>query len=223
MESRISTDPRAEVTDMKLLQCTVGMVQTNCYLIVNEETREIVVVDPGDSGEQLYKLLEREKLTLKAILLTHGHFDHMLAVPYLREQTGATVYAAAAEEGLLQDVQANLTASWNGRGMKLRADRYLTDGELFTEAGCEITMILTPGHTAGSCCYYLPQESWLFAGDTLFYESYGRIDLPTARPAAIGHSIRERLLVLPEETEVYPGHGEATTIEHERKWNPAAV
>lgn len=204
------------------MQRTVGMVMTNCYILVNQETKEAVMVDPGDQAAELLRLLTQETVTLKAILLTHGHFDHMLAVPALREATGAAVYAAREENGLLHDTEANLTAAWIGKPMTLEADRLLEDGEEFTQAGCRFRMLLTPGHTAGSCCYYAEEQGWLFSGDTLFFESYGRVDLPTARPAAIGRSICDKLLVLPPETEVYPGHGEATTIEHERKWNPAA-
>lgn len=207
---------------IELRQCTVGMVMTNCYILMNRETREAVMVDPGDQAAQLLQLLAREKVTLKAILLTHGHFDHMLAVPELREATGAAVYAAREEDTLLHDTEANLTGSWLRKPMTLEADRLLTDGEAFTQAGCRFRMLLTPGHTAGSCCYYAEEQGWLFSGDTLFRESYGRLDLPTARPAAMGRSICDRLLVLPPETEVYPGHGEATTIEHERAWNPMA-
>lgn len=207
---------------IQLMQCTVGMVMTNCYILIHTGRKEAVMIDPGDRAADLLRLLEQEGVSLQAILLTHGHFDHMLAVPALREAAGAVVYAAREEDPLLHDTEANLTASWIGRPMTLAADRLLADGEEFTAAGCRFQMILTPGHTAGSCCYYMKEQGWLFSGDTLFFESYGRVDLPTARPAAIGRSIRERLLVLPPETEIYPGHGEATTIDHERQWNPAA-
>lgn len=207
---------------IRLLQTRVGMVETNCYLLHNEESGEAVLIDPGDQGRELLSLLEREKMTLKAILLTHGHFDHMLAVPVLREATKAVVYAAAAETKLLKDTAMNLTAAWIGKPMTLEADRWLQDGEIFTEAGCQMQMILTPGHTAGSCCYYAKEQDWLFSGDTLFRESYGRVDLPGAVPEEIHSSICDKLLVLPPKTQVYPGHGEATTIEHERTWNPAA-
>lgn len=207
---------------IQLMQCTVGMVMTNCYILVNQETKEAVMVDPGDQAAELMQFLTQENAALKAILLTHGHFDHMLAVPALREATGAIVYAARKENALLHDTDANLTGSWIRQPMTLEADRLLEDGEEFIQAGCRFRMLLTPGHTAGSCCYYMEEQGWLFSGDTLFRESYGRVDLPTGSPASIGRSICDRLLILPPETQVYPGHGEATSIEHERVWNPAA-
>lgn len=207
---------------MELRQCTVGMVMTNCYFIINEETKEAALVDPGDRSDFLLEQCRKLGVELKAILLTHGHFDHIMAVPALREATGASVYAAEAEDALLRDAEYNLSGSWQRRPVTVRADVLLGDGEEFDLFGSPVRMLLTPGHTAGSCCYYMPDEGWLFSGDTLFCESYGRLDLPTAMPAAIGRSINEKLLVLPEETAVYPGHNEATTIGHERKWNPAA-
>lgn len=207
---------------MRLLQYTVGMVMTNCYMIVNEETREAALVDPGDQAEYLLGQCGERGLTLKAVLLTHGHFDHILAVPALREKSGAAVYAARAEAALLEDPEDNLSGSWQRRPVTVKADVLLEDGEEFTLLGSTVRMLLTPGHTAGSCCYYMPKEKWLFSGDTLFCESYGRTDLPTSRPAQIGRSIREKLLTLPEDTAVYPGHNETSTIEHEKRYNPAA-
>ena len=207
---------------MQLLQFTVGMVMTNCYMIFNEETKEAALIDPGDQADCLLEQCRRRGLTLKALLLTHGHFDHILAVPALQRETGASVYAARAEAALLADSQANLSGSWQRRPLTFTPDVLLEDREEFTLLGSRMQMILTPGHTAGSCCYYLPEEKWLFSGDTLFCESYGRTDLPTSQPAEIGRSIREKLLILPQETAVYPGHNETSTIEHEKKYNPAA-
>ncbi len=207
---------------MKLLSCQVGMVMTNCYIMINEETKEAAMVDPGDQAQALLNQCKQRGVTLKAILLTHGHFDHIMAVPGLKEATGATVYAAQAEKGVLTDAETNLSGSWQRRPLEIEADVWLHDGQEFDLLGSTVKMLLTPGHTCGSCCYYMAGEGWLFSGDTLFCESYGRLDLPTAMPSKMAASIRERLLVLPEETEVYPGHNEPTTIEHEKKYNPMA-
>ena len=204
---------------MKLELIHVGMVMTNCYILTNEETGEAALIDPGDEADRLLACCRDRRLT--AILLTHGHFDHILAVPRLREASGARIYAPAAEVPLLMDSDENLSGPWQGRPGSVRADVTLQDGEEFELLGTRIRMLLTPGHTAGSCCYYLPQEGWLFSGDTLFCESYGRVDLPTAMPDAISRSVRE-LLALPADTRVFPGHGGGTDIAHERKCNPLA-
>ena len=207
---------------MQVKQCSVGMVMTNCYFLINEETKEVALVDPGDKAQLLLRHCKQMDLTVKAILLTHGHFDHILAVPELKEATGATIYASKAEAGVLEDPDCNLSGAWQCRPMTVKADVSLSDGQEFEVCGAKVRMILTPGHTCGSCCYYLPTEGWLFSGDTLFCESYGRLDLPTAMPARMASSINDKLLVLPEETKVYPGHNEATTIGHEKKYNPMA-
>ncbi len=207
---------------MQIRQCNVSMAMTNCYFIINEETKEVALVDPGDRAQFLLSQCRQLGVTLKAILLTHGHFDHIMAVPALKEATGATVYAAQAEDALLQDAEYNLSAAWQRRPVTVEADILLQDGQEFTLFGSPVRMILTPGHTSGSCCYYMPQQGWLFSGDTLFCESYGRLDLPTAMPSRMASSINDKLLVLPEETKVYPGHNEMTTIGHEKKHNPMA-
>ena len=207
---------------MQVRQCNVGMVMTNCYFIINEETKEVALVDPGDQAQFLLSQCRQLGLTLKALLLTHGHFDHIMAVPALKEATGAAIYAAKAEDGLLMDPEYNLSGAWQRRPLTVKADVLLQDGQEFELLGTKVRMILTPGHTCGSCCYYLPEQGWLFSGDTLFCESYGRLDLPTAMPSRMVSSINDKLLVLPEETKVYPGHNDMTTIGHERRYNPLA-
>ena len=152
-------------------------------------------------------------------MLTHGHFDHIGAVEALRNAYQVPVWAAEAERELLSDVEANLSGSWTGRPIRVKADHWLQDLDCFMLAGMRIQMILTPGHTAGSCCYYLAEEHVLLSGDTLFAGSCGRTDLPTGSMNAIVRSIRERLFALPPETEVYPGHGETTSIGWEQRSN----
>ena len=204
---------------MKVIGMTLGMVGTNVWICVNEETNEAFVVDPADGAEQIEAKLAQNQWTLKGILLTHGHFDHIGAVDALRKAYQVPVWAAEAERGLLMDTNANLSAPWTGRPIQVQADHWLKDLDGFTLAGMRIQMILTPGHTAGSCCYYLPDEHILLSGDTLFAGSCGRTDLPTGSMNAIVHSIRERLFGLPPETEVYPGHGETTSIGWEQRSN----
>ncbi len=208
------------MSNFKLIRMTVGMVMTNCYIGYNEDTREAFIVDPGDDARRISQTVREEKLNVKGILLTHGHFDHIMAVPELKAEFGAPVYAHEAEEKLLKDTQMNLSAPWVGRALSLEAERLLKDGEKFELAGFEIQAVHTPGHTAGGVSYYLEAEGVLFSGDTLFRGSYGRVDLPTASGAEIARSICEKLLPLPEETAVYPGHERETTIASERKYNP---
>ncbi|MDD6455324.1 MAG: MBL fold metallo-hydrolase [Lachnospiraceae bacterium] len=204
---------------MKVTGMTLGMVGTNVWICVNEETKEAFVVDPADGAEQIEAKLAQNQWTLKGILLTHGHFDHIGAVEALRNAYQVPVWAAEAERELLSDVEANLSGSWTGRPIRVKADHWLQDLDCFMLAGMRIQMILTPGHTAGSCCYYLAEEHVLLSGDTLFAGSCGRTDLPTGSMNAIVRSIRERLFALPPETEVYPGHGETTSIGWEQRSN----
>ena len=204
---------------MKVTGMTLGMVGTNVWICVNEETKEAFVVDPADGAEQIEAKLAQNQWTLKGILLTHGHFDHIGAVEALRNAYQVPVWAAEAERELLSDVEANLSGSWTGRPIRAKADHWLQDLDCFMLAGMRIQMILTPGHTAGSCCYYLAEEHVLLSGDTLFAGSCGRTDLPTGSMNAIVRSIRERLFALPPETEVYPGHGETTSIGWEQRSN----
>lgn len=200
--------------------CQVGPVETNCYLAANTETGEAICIDPGDDGSRIAAELREHGWTLQAILLTHGHFDHILGIPELTEQAGkAPVYAARAEKDCLNRGDINLSDYNAPEACSLDADRYLEDKQELMLIGRRIVCLLTPGHTAGGMCYYLPEEGVLFSGDTLFRDSVGRTDLPTADGTALMASIRRQLLSLPEETEVYPGHGPKTAIGWEKRNN----
>jgi len=206
--------------EMRIMKMLVGQVMTNCYIVYHNDTREAFIVDPGDHAARLGDAVVKENLSLKAILLTHGHFDHMMAVPGLKERFGVPVYAGEGEVELLQDSNSNLSGGWIGKPTVIPVDHSLKDGEEFSLAGFTVKTIHTPGHTGGGVCYYIAEEQVLFSGDTLFCESYGRTDLPTGSMSAIARSINERLLALPEDVMVYPGHSEETSIGHERKYNP---
>lgn len=201
----------------------VGMVQTNFYFLHREGESATIVVDPADYGREIYDELTRKGLEIKAILLTHGHFDHILGVKALKEKCGAPVYASAFERDVLEDPQLNTSAGY-GRSCTVTPDHYLIDGESVTLAGITIRMISTPGHTEGSCCYYIDGNETggdpiLISGDTLFEESVGRTDLPTGDMQDLVESIRTKLYVLPDNTQVYCGHGGSTTIGHEKRYN----
>ncbi len=196
----------------------VGMVQTNFYYIWREGSHDCIAVDPGDLGGRIYEALKEQGLSVKAIVLTHGHFDHIMGLDELRSRSGAVVYAPLADRRLLTDPSFNESERW-GRSCAVHPDRWLKDGDMITEAGITLKMIETPGHTEGSCCYYCEEGRFLLSGDTLFEDSVGRTDLPTGSSSRLLESIRTRLYTLPEDTAVYPGHGGMTDIQHEKRFN----
>lgn len=210
---------------MRINHYVVGMVQTNCYIVINDETKECFIIDPGASAKQLVEKIKEDNLTPVAILLTHGHFDHVAAAEDLAKEFNIRIYAHEAEESTLKYPDKNV--SWMvGCEESYRADIFLKDDEAITLAGFEIKVLHTPGHTEGGCCYYVADEAVVFTGDTLFAQSVGRTDFPGGSMSQIVHSIREKLMTLNEagniETDimVYPGHNEPTTIETERMENP---
>ena len=210
---------------MKINHYVVGMVQTNCYIVINDETKECFIIDPGASGKQLAERIRQDGLTPVAIFLTHGHFDHAGGAADLADEFDIKIYAHEAEEDTLHDPQKNV--SWMvGAKESYDADVFLKDEEIITLAGFEIKVLHTPGHTEGGCCYYIAEEDVIFTGDTLFAQSVGRTDFPGGSMSQIVRSIQEKLLCLNEsghfETDimVYPGHNDPTTIETERMENP---
>lgn len=195
----------------------VGRLQANCWLVW--ENGEAVAIDPGDEAPRILRALKERDLTLKAILLTHGHFDHILAADALRKATGAPLICHPAETAVLADPAHNLTG-YTGAPFALTADRTVADGEMIAVGTMSFTVIHTPGHTPGGCCFAL--EDHLFTGDTLFAGSIGRTDFPGGDPAALNGSLH-RLKDLPDDWTVHPGHGETTTLDHERATNPFMV
>lgn len=195
------------------------MCQTNCYFVYQEGSGQVIVFDPADKGDYIFNGLKGKGFTVDAILLTHGHFDHIWGVEQLKELSGAKVYAYEGEKELCENASLNVSKG-AGRACTVKADEYVKDGEEITAAGISCRLIATPGHTAGSCCYYFEDDKMLISGDTLFQESVGRTDLPTGSMSTLVRSVKEKLLPLPEEVKVYPGHGESTTIGYEKMYNP---
>ena len=207
------------MSKLKVNQYVVGSVQTNCYFAINDETKELVVIDPGASPKQLAERIRQEGCKPVAILLTHGHFDHATGAEELAKEFDIEIYAYETEKETLED--ENLNSSWMiGEKNTFHADRFVKDEQELQLAGFAIRVLFTPGHTKGGCCYYFPYEDVVFSGDTLFCTSVGRTDLPGGSMSDLVRAIQEKLMTLPERTTVYPGHGDVTTIENERMYNP---
>lgn len=198
----------------------VGMVQTNCYIVAADNSDTCVIIDPGAHPGRIINAVDESGKKPVAILLTHGHFDHITAIPELLEKYGnkIKVYSSEAERELLGSADINCS-SMVDRPVTVTADVYVNDGDIIEEAGLRFKVIATPGHTIGSVCYYIEDESVLFSGDTLFEMSVGRTDLPTGSSTAIVESIKNRLFVLPDSVTVYPGHGSETDIAFEKHNN----
>ncbi|SEW24328.1 Glyoxylase, beta-lactamase superfamily II [[Clostridium] fimetarium] len=204
---------------IRIITKVLGSVSTNCYFIVNVSTKDTIIIDPADSPATIKSVISENGLKPQAILLTHGHFDHILAANQIKEKFNIPVIACDKEKNIIENSSFNLSSSF-GANVQLKADEYVQDGTLLNIAGFSIKVIHTPGHTEGSVCYYFLNEDILISGDTLFNESVGRSDFPTGSASQLIRSVKEKLLILPGKTIVYPGHGDSTTIEYEKKYNP---
>lgn len=205
---------------MKIKKYVVGMIGTNCYLVINEETKETVMVDPGAYPEKVKNAVKEQGLKLKAVLLTHAHFDHIMGLSDVMEDVKVPVYVEEADLPMMTDGESNLSSAYVRGGYRFEEAVPVSDGQQLEIAGFQFRVIHTPGHTPGGCCYYMEQEGVLFSGDTLFQTSVGRSDFPGGSASALVRSVKEKLLVLPEETHVYPGHMEEMTIGYEKLHNP---
>ena len=206
--------PKIEVSSI-----TVGQLAVNCWFLINEDTKEALVFDPGDQADKIVQYASEQGVKITAALLTHGHIDHMGGADALRNLTGAKVYALREEEDLLLDAKKNLSVFIERKVVTFEPDELLRDGQELTLAGMKIQVIHTPGHTPGGCSYYVADAGCVFSGDTLFAESVGRSDFPGGSTSALVRAVKEKLFLLPDDTLVCPGHGEETTIGHEKKYN----
>jgi len=199
---------------------TVGALQCNCSILGDEASGEAIVVDPGDDIPRIVALLLKHRLTVKQILITHAHIDHIAGAAKLKQLTGAPVFYNQRDLPLVK--MMDMQAGWLGVATPEvhPPDDTLDDGRVIAIAGLTGSILHTPGHTQGSVCLHLPAENLLLAGDTLFAGSVGRTDLPGGDGPMLIRSIRERLLTLPDDTIVLPGHGPRTTIGEERQSNP---
>jgi glyoxylase-like metal-dependent hydrolase (beta-lactamase superfamily II) len=198
----------------------VGPLQCNCSILGDKASREAIVVDPGDDISRIVSLLEQHQLTVKQIIVTHAHIDHIAGAQRLKHLTGAPILYNQNDLPLVK--MMDIQAGWLGIPTPEVAppDASLEDGQAISIAGLTGTILHTPGHTEGSVCLYLPQQTLLLAGDTLFAGSVGRTDLPGGNTSKLLKSIRDSLLTLPDEVTVIPGHGPKTSIGTERESNP---
>ena len=197
----------------------VGMLQCNCSVFGDEQTREALVIDPGDNVPEIVAILERHGLKLKMIVITHAHIDHIGGAQKLKAATGAPVLMNSNDSELYAHI--DVQAMWLGMDDPevVEIDSSMADGDTLRVGSVEFSVLHTPGHTRGSVSLWIPAEKKVAAGDTLFRDSIGRTDLPGGDSRQILVSIREKLLPLPEDSIVIPGHGEATTIGREKELN----
>lgn len=212
--------------DLNLVSFPIGNYQCNCSILFSEKTKEAIIIDPGNDHQTLLKVVDHLGVKPKKLLHTHAHFDHIGRSNEVKQATGATIHLHKGDQFLYDNLQKQGLFFGQMVGAPSPIDQHLIDEEEFGIDSDDLQNFLktlhTPGHTPGSCCFYteyfdLPM---LFSGDTLFERSIGRTDLPGGDMNAIIKSIKERLLVLPEDTLVTPGHGEDTRIFEEKKYNP---
>ena len=205
---------------MKVGHVLLPVAAMNCYFAINSDTYECIIIDPGSAPDRIKSAIEQAGIKPVAILLTHGHFDHAGAAKEIATEYGIKIYAYEGEERVLKNPSLNLSADMFGDSETYNADVYLKDGQEMDLAGLHFKCLFTPGHTPGGCCYYFANDGILFTGDTLFCGSVGRTDFPEGSMAQLVSGIKEKLMVLPDDTICYPGHNSATTIGEERNFNP---
>lgn len=201
---------------------TVGMIQEHTYFFIDSETKHGFVIDPGDEAERLLKKIKEEGWIIEKILLTHGHFDHIGAVEVLRKALSCPVLIHEEGKSYLYNADWNLS-SRHGNAYTMEADTYLVDGdivELEANADMNLRVIYAPGHTSDGTAFYSEKEKVVFVGDILFDGSVGRCDNPGGDMNRLLNSIRTQIFTLPEDTKVFPGHGNSTTIKKEIATNP---
>lgn len=204
--------------ELKVGCIVLGRLENNCYFIHNEGEYDAIVIDPSTQGEVVATKLREKGLTIKGILLTHGHFDHIMGVEGMRKITDAPIYAGVKEEEILKNPALNHSANIN-KDCRVYPEVFVKENDVINISGMEFKVIETPGHTEGSVSFYFEAQKVLFSGDTLFFENVGRTDFETSNPSDMPRSL-EKLMKLLDDVTVYPGHGDFTTIGHERAYNP---
>ena len=204
---------------MVITTMPVGRVDTNCYILYHNSKLDGILIDPGCEADRILARIRTQGFKIKGIFLTHGHFDHIAAADELAQELGVKIHCASAEAELASDPMLNGSQLLLGRNIICTPHVLLEDAQVVNMGWLKVHAMLTPGHTAGHMCYYILQSDTLFSGDLLFKGSYGRHDLPTSNFDDLKRSMA-RLFALPPRTQVYPGHGEPTTIDREKDYNP---
>jgi hydroxyacylglutathione hydrolase len=205
-------------TDIFIETIPVGGIETNCYLI--GDGNDAILIDPGEDASRIIAMIKKRNVKVANIVLTHGHADHIGAVPELKKFTSAPVLIHSEDAIMLTDAMENLSAVFDMPFVADPADELLKDGDEISSGNIQLKVLFTPGHTPGGISLYEPNAGILFSGDTLFAGSIGRSDFPRSNNDQLIKSIKEKLLTLPDETIVYPGHGPQTTIGEEKANNP---
>ena len=203
---------------MIIKKLEVGPIMANCFILGCEDTREAVVIDPGDDPDRILMTLAKEKLTVKYLIDTHGHFDHVGANRRMKEVTGAELAIHPDDVPMLAQLARSAASFGLSAENSPEPDLLLNEGDSVSFGNISLKVIHTPGHSRGGICLYTPGH--LFAGDTLFAGSIGRTDLPGGDYDTLIASIKQKLLNLPDDTRVYTGHGPETTIANEKRMNP---
>ena len=207
----------------QVLALVVGPFAVNCYILYDPQSMEGIVIDPGAEAELIVAEMDELELTPRAILLTHGHGDHIAAVAELKDLYDLPLYIGAGEEALLADPSANISAFFDHPIVAPKPDFLVRDEDVISIAGISLIVLATPGHTSAGVCYLEEEAGRLFCGDTLFAGSIGRTDLPGGDFDQLIRSIQSKILVLPDTIRVLPGHGPQTSVGTERNANPFLI
>lgn len=206
---------------LNLKRLVLGELQTNCYILYDGITNEACVIDPACRGDMIFDEITKNKLLLKYIIITHAHADHIGALDFLKQSTNAMVCIGAADFEALNSTKENLCFYFRQNAPQTKANMLIKENDELYLGTEKLVFIETPGHTKGGICVCF--DGGLISGDTLFFESIGRWDFPGGDYNILNSSIKNKLFLLPDETKVYPGHGDSTTIGHEKKNNPLVI
>ena len=202
---------------MKLITINNNSMGQNVYLYYDEETKEGVIIDSGDNAADVSEIVKRDNIRVKALLLTHGHYDHIMGAVKLAALY--SIHCHELEKPMLKEPQLNLSGM-TGSDIKITPDKLLKDGDILDFTNFSLKVIHTPGHTPGGVCYYDEKNAMLFTGDTLFREAIGRSDFPGGSYSELVTNIKQKLLTLPDDVKVLPGHETSSTIGFEKGNNP---